>query len=94
MFSNLWNIHEPVAPVWFVKMIFLGVEIDFREIELWSVPTTNPIVSSKVPDDGVLVGLALVPLGEKEHVLTVLVGEPGDGLRSLETLVVPVAGGE
>ena len=94
MFSNLWNIHEPVAPVWFVKMILLGVEIDFREIELWSVPTTDPIVSTKVPDNGVLVGLALVPLGEKEHVLTVLVGEPGDGLRSLETLVVPVVGGE
>ena len=61
-----------------MKMIFLGVQIDFSEIELWSVPTTNPIVSTKVPDNGVLVGLALVPLGEKEHVLTVLVGEPGD----------------
>ena len=78
MFSNLWNIHEPVTPVWLVKMIFLGVQIDFSEIELWCVPTTNPIVSTKVPDNGVLVGLALVPLGEKEHVLTVLVGEPGD----------------
>ena len=78
MFSNLWNIHEPVTPVRFMKMIFLGVEIDFSEVELWSVPATNPIVGPKVPDNGVLVGLALVPLGEKEHVLTVLVGEPGD----------------
>ena len=67
-----------MTPVWLMEMVFLGVQIDFREIELWSVPTTNPIVSSKVPDNGVLVGLALVPLREKEHVLTVLVGEPGD----------------
>ena len=52
--------------------------VDFRKIVLRSVPATNTIVGPKVPDNGVLVGLALVPLGEKEHVLTVLVGEPGD----------------
>ena len=94
MSSHLWNIHEPVAPVWFMKMIFLGVQIDFSEIELWSVPTTNPVVSPKVPDNGVLVGLALVPLREEEHVLAVLVGEPGDGGFSFQSLIVPVVGRE
>ena len=59
-----------------MEMVLLGVQIDFSEIELWSVPTTNPIVSSKVPDNGVLVRLGLVPLGEEEHVLAVLVSEP------------------
>ena len=77
-----------MAPVGFMKMIFLGVKIDFSEIELWSVPTTDPVVSTKVPHNGVLVGLALVPLREKEHVLAVLVSEPRDGLLSVEGLIV------
>ena len=54
------------------------MQINLCIIELGCVPTTNPIVSSKVPSNGVLVGLALVPLGEEEHVLAVLVGGPGD----------------
>ena len=78
-----------MAPVGFMKMIFLGVKIDFSEIELWSVPTTDPVVSTKVPHNGVLVGLALVPLGEQEHVLAVLVGEPRDRLLRVQRLIVP-----
>ena len=61
-----------------MKIILLGVQVYFCEVELRGVPTANPIVSTKVPDNGVLVGLALVPLREKEHVLAVLVSEPGD----------------
>ena len=65
-----------MAPVWLVQLILLGVTIYLREIELRRVPTTNAVVSAKVPDNGVLVRLGLVPLGEEEHVLAVLVSEP------------------
>ena len=64
------------------------MEINLCIVELRGVPTANPIVSAKVPDNGVLVGLALVPLREKEHVLAVLVSEPRDGLLSVESLIV------
>ena len=75
MFSNLRNIHEPVAPVRFMKMIFLGVEIDFSEVELWCVPATNPIVCSKVPlVFSVIVCCGPIPFGIYKHVITALNG--------------------
>ena len=69
---------KPKLPIRFRQIILPSVEMNLCIVELRGVPTANPIVSSKVPDNGVLVGLALVPLREKEHVLAVLVSEPGD----------------
>ena len=77
-----------MAPVRLVKVILFGVTIYFCEIELRSVPATNAVVRPKVPDNGVLVGLGLVPLGEQEHVLTVLVGEPSYRGFSIEGLIL------
>ena len=76
--SYLGNVHEPVSPVRLVKVILLRMAIYLCEVQLRSVPAADPVVCAKVPDDGVLVGLGLVPLGEQEHVLAVLVGVPGE----------------
>ena len=80
---------KPKLPVRFRQIILPSVEINLCIVELWSVPTTDPVVSTKVPHNGVLVGLALVPLGEQEHVLAVLVCEPGDRLLCVQGLIVP-----
>ena len=61
-----------------MEMILLGMTVYFCEVELRGVPATDPVVRAEVPDNGVLVGLGLVPLGQQEHILAVLVGEPRD----------------
>ena len=57
----LWYIHEPVSPVGLMQIMFLGVLFNFGEVELRSVPTTDAVVGPKVPLNGVVVGLGLVP---------------------------------
>ena len=71
-----------------LQLIFSPVNIYLGIIELRSVPATNPVVRPELPVYGVLVGLGLVPLGEQEHVLTVLVGEPSYRGFSIEGLIL------
>ena len=64
---------EPEGPVrvWSVR--------NGGEVELRRVPAADPVVSAEVA--GVVaeaVGGGAVPLGVDEHVVTVLVGQPGD----------------
>ena len=66
----------------------MGVLVDLREVELRRVPAADAVVRAEVPGDGVAVGLGLVPLGEEEHVLAVLVREPRDGHRGVQGLVL------
>lgn len=87
--GHLGHIHEPVAPVRLVQVVVLGVLVDLREVELRRVPAADPVVRPEVPLDLEVVGLALVPLGEDEHVLAVLVSEPGDRHLGVQRLVVP-----
>ena len=79
---------KPELPVWFLQLVLSGVEIYLCVVELRSVPAADTVVSSELPVYGVLVGLGLVPLGEEEHVLAVLVGKPGDGLLSVDGFIV------
>ena len=66
----------------------MGVLVDLREVELRRVPAADAVVRAEVPGDGVAVGLGLVPLGEEEHVLAVLVSEPSDRLLCVECFIV------
>ena len=73
MFTSRYWV-EPKSPV-SVGSIRYG-----REVELWSVPATDPVVGAKVPRVGPeAVGCCPVPLGVDEHVVTLLVAQPGDG---------------
>ena len=72
-----------------MQPMLVRVLMDLGEVELRRVPAADPVVSPEVPLDLEAVGDALVPLGEDEHVPAVLVGEPRDGLLSLQSLVVP-----
>ena len=77
-----------MTPVRLVEVVVVGVLVDLREVELRRVPAADAVVRAEVPGDGVAVGLGLVPLGEEEHVLAVLVGKPGDGLLSVDGFIV------
>ena len=77
-----------MTPVRLVEVVVVGVLVDLREVELRRVPAADAVVRAEVPGDGVAVGLGLVPLGEEEHVLAVLVREPRDGHRGVQGLVL------
>ena len=79
---------EEVAIVGLLQAVVPHVGGHLREVELRRVPAADAVVRAEVSLDGEVVGLGLVPLGEEEHVLAVLVREPRDGHRGVQGLVL------
>ncbi len=65
--AYLRNVHEPLAPMWFTMVVLMHVVHNFGEIQLWSVPTANPIISTKIPLDFELVRGASIPLKQSKN---------------------------
>ena len=47
-YTHLFNVREPVSPVWLAEVVVLDVLHDLGEVVLGRVPTTNAVISSEV----------------------------------------------
>ena len=83
------NIHKPLAPVRLVEIVFFCVYVYLSEVDLWSVPATDPVISSKIALNRKVISLGLVPLGKDEHVFTFLMCKPGYRHLRLQGFIVP-----
>lgn len=57
---------KPMPPIWLTKIVFLHVLNDLSKIELWSVPTANPIIGAEIALDLEFVGCWRVPLKNQQ----------------------------
>ena len=88
LLAFLGYISEPLPPVRLTQVMLLGVIVNTAIIELWSVPTADPVISPEIPADCEVVGCCLIPLGENEHVLALLPSDPVHRLLGAQRLVV------
>ena len=47
-YTHLFNVREPVSPVWLAEVVVLDVLHDLGEVVLRRVPAANPVIRSKI----------------------------------------------